>query len=265
MSVFFIQELLPAQSTMVQVSGTSVNERFSAPTNYKRMSYKEESFGYYLRHFPLKPFGVKVFLYNGSEKYRQDVHAAVLNIDVGNKDLQQCADAVMRLRAEFLFSEKRFDEIAFNFTNGFKAEYKKWRQGYRISVKGNKTNWYLGAKASDSRESFNAYLQTVFMYAGTLSLSKELKPKALKDIEAGAVFIQGGSPGHAVIVMDVAEHVNSKERIFCLAQSYMPAQNIHVLKNLNAGDLSPWYKLKENETLKTPEWQFASGSLYTFH
>jgi hypothetical protein len=50
-----------------------------------------------------------------------------------------------------------------------------------------------------------------------------------------------------------------------MAQSYMPAQNIHVLKNLNAGDLSPWYKLKENETLKTPEWQFASGSLYTFH
>lgn len=260
-----MQFLLLAQNTNIQTFDKSIIERFPPPANYKRIVYLETSFGYYLNHFPLKPFGEKVFLYNGSEKYRQDVHAAVLNIDIGNKDLQQCADAVMRLRAEFLFSEKRFDEIAFNFTNGFKAEYKKWRQGYRISVKGNKTNWHLGAKASDSRESFNAYLQTVFMYAGTLSLSKELKPKSLKDIEAGDVFIQGGSPGHAVIVMAVAEHVNSKERIFCLAQSYMPAQNIHVLKNLNAGDISPWYKLKENETLKTPEWHFAAGSLYSFH
>jgi hypothetical protein len=250
--------------TSVNASGTTVGTRFSAPVNYTRVHDNEASFANYLSHFPLKPNGEKVLLYNGSEKYRQDVHVAVLNMDVGLKDLQQCADAVMRLRAEFLYSKKRYDEISFHFTNGFKAEYKKWRQGYRIRVKGNDVKWYLGEKPSDSRESFMAYLQTVFMYAGTRSLQKELKPKALKDIVAGDVFIQGGSPGHAVIVMDVAVHVKTKEKIFILAQSYMPAQNIHVLKNFNDADLSPWYPLKENQTLKTPEWYFAAGSLYGF-
>lgn len=44
----------------------------------------------------------------------------------------------------------------------------------------------------------------VFAYAGTLSLAAELKPAALQDLEAGQVFIAGGSPGHCVIVMDVA-------------------------------------------------------------
>jgi hypothetical protein len=40
-----------------------------------------------------------VLLYNGAPKFRQDVHAAVIDIDVGTRDLQQCADATMRLRA----------------------------------------------------------------------------------------------------------------------------------------------------------------------
>lgn len=246
-------------------SGTTLSARFSAPANYTRVNNSEISFGDYLSRFPLLPPDEKVLLYNGKEKHRQDVHAAILKIDVGNKDLQQCADAVMRLRAEYLYSKKRYDEISFHFTSGFKAEYKKWRMGYRIQVKGNKVQWYLKEKPSDTRENFMAYMQTVFMYAGTLSLQKELKPKALKDLEAGDVFIQGGSPGHAVIVMDVAVHIKTKEKIFLLAQSYMPAQNIHVLKNFNDEDISPWYRLKENQVLETPEWQFTPGSLYGFY
>jgi len=203
-------------------------------------------------------------LYNGNEKNRQDVHEAVLDIDVGTKDLQQCADAVMRLRAEYLYSTKQYEKLHFNFTNGFNAEFTKWVKGYRIKIKGNKTTWYLATKPSDSKEVFKAYLEIVFSYAGTLSLSKELNKKSIGDIQAGDVFIKGGSPGHAVIVMDVAMNVKGTERVFCIAQSYMPAQNIHVLKNPNNAKLSPWYNLKEGETLETPEWDFPTGSLYAF-
>jgi len=170
----------------------------------------------------------------------------------------------MRLRAEYLFKTKQFDKLHFNFTNGFNAEFSKWIQGYRIKVKGNKTNWYLAAKPSNNIEVFNQYLEMVFSYAGTLSLSKELKSKSVNDIAAGDVFIFGGSPGHAVIIMDIAIHVKTKEKIFMLAQSYMPAQNIHVLKNLNDPEISPWYKLKADQTLKTPEWNFYPGSLFSF-
>lgn len=253
-----------SSSILINKSKNELNTRFATPQGYERTTDSENSFATFLRSFSLKKYGEKVYLYNGNEKNRQEVHEAVLDIDVGKKDLQQCADAVMRLRAEYLYKTKQYDKLHFNFTNGFNAAYSKWMQGYRIKIKGNKTTWYLAGQPSNSRETFNAYLEIVFSYAGTLSLSKELKSKSIKDISAGDVFIFGGSPGHAVIVMDVAVNSKTKERVFMLAQSYMPAQNIHILKNPNSTNLSPWYSLKENEKLETPEWDFAANSLYTF-
>jgi hypothetical protein len=245
-------------------TGTTVSERFNTPDGFIRLPENGYSFSTFLSTFPLKKPGTKVLLYNGNEKNRQDVHEAVLDIDVGAKDLQQCADAVMRLRAEYLYKTKQYDKLHFNFTNGFNAEFSKWVKGYRVKIKGNNTTWYLGAKPGDDEKTFRSYLELVFSYAGTLSLSKELKKKSIKNISAGDVFLVGGSPGHAVIVMDVAMNVAGTERVFCIAQSYMPAQNIHVLKNLNSAKISPWYNLKEGQTLETPEWDFPPNSLYTF-
>jgi hypothetical protein len=245
-------------------SGTTVSERFNTPDGFIRLPENGYSFSTFLSTFPLKKPGTKVLLYNGKEKDRQDVHEAVLDLDVGTKDLQQCADAVIRLRAEYLYKTKQYDKLHFNFTNGFNAEFAKWIKGYRIKIKGNNAAWYLGAKPSDDEKTFRSYLEAVFSYAGTLSLSKELKKKSLKNITPGDVFLVGGSPGHAVIVMDVAMNVAGTDRVFCIAQSYMPAQNIHILKNPNNSKLSPWYNLKEGETLITPEWDFPENSLYSF-
>ena len=38
-------------------------------------------------------------------------------------------------------STKRYNEISFNFTNGFSADYQKWLEGYRIKVTGNDVTW----------------------------------------------------------------------------------------------------------------------------
>ena len=65
----------------------------------------------------------------------------------------------------------------------------------------------------------------VFSYAGTASLSRELAPVNYQDMKIGDVFIQGGHPGHAVIVVDIAVHPKTKKKVFLLAQSYMPAQH----------------------------------------
>jgi hypothetical protein len=257
----------PAQSSPEQPAPPATNnlqDRFKTPEGFTRLAANPGSFTHYLRKFPLLPEGSPVLLYNGSPKNRQDVHAAVLDIDAGKGDLQQCADAVMRLRAEYLYSQKRYADIHFNFTNGFEARYDRWRKGERIKVSGNKVYWVQGGSNSESYQSFRQYLQMVFGYAGTASLSKELQPIALKDIEPGDVFIRGGFPGHAVLVMDVAEN-KTGERVFLLAQSYMPAQQIHVLKNFNNPGQSPWYSVEEAENLlETPEWDFTPDQLKRF-
>jgi hypothetical protein len=104
----------------------------------------------------------------------------------------------------------------------------------------------------------------VFAYAGTLSLEKELKPIPLEELSIGDVFIRAGSPGHAVIVVDVAADAQG-EKLFLLAQSFMPAQDIHVLTNLNNSSLSPWYRLDEiGDHLDTPEWRFGRDELKRF-
>ena len=248
---------------LVNKGGTTIKTRFNTPINYIRVETSINTFADYLQNFKLKPHDSKVHLYNGELKYRQDIHSAVLDIDVGSRDLQQCADATMRLRAEHLYQQKQFDKISFNFTNGFKASYSKWRQGHRIKVNGSKVSWIKSNLESKSYKSFRKYLIMVFSYAGTLSLAKELPSVPLKDLKIGDLFIQGGSPGHAIIVIDMA--VNEQgEKMFILAQSYMPAQEIHILKNPNNTDISPWYSMQNSEKLITPEWTFLKDNSKRF-
>lgn len=97
-----------------------------------------------------------------------------------------------------------------------------------------------------------------------LPLKKELKKRSLVKMEIGDVFIQGGFPGHAVTVVDMAENPKTGEKLFLLSQSYMPAQDMHILKNPGEPSLNPWYSLNFGEELATPEWTFAPGDLYRF-
>lgn len=208
------------------------------PIGFKRLADDTVSFADYLRSAGLRE-QTTVYLYNGELKQNQTAQYAVLNISTGKKDLQQCADAVMRLRAEYLFAEKQFDQII--FYDNDKTVY-KFQPPY-------------------TRDNFDKYLNHVFGMCGSASLSKQLKAVPdFSDIQAGDVIIRGGFPGHAVIVMDVA--VNSAgKKIYLLAQSYMPAQDIHVLKNLMNADISPWYEVNAGFIIQTPEYTFNQTEL----
>ncbi len=251
-------------------SAQTLITRFSVPKGYERQTYQPNSFQYYLTNFPLQDISAKVYYFNGKEK-ENDVCASVFDIDVGKKDLQQCADAIMRLRAEYLYAQKEYKKIHFNFVNGFNAEYDKWAQGNRVKIVKNTTNWYKLAPAkSDKKQedysykTFSAYLELVYSYAGTLSLAKEMKKIALEKLEIGDVFIKGGSPGHAVIVVDMAINKITGNKIFMIAQSYMPAQSIHLLINENDKNNSPWYDLSDVDKLYSPEWTFEKTDLKRF-
>jgi len=247
---------------IINDKGNTLETRFNTPQSFVRKSADANSFAGYLRNLPVKPAGSKVHYYNGDIK-AEDVYEAVVNMDIGNRDLEQCADAIMRLRGEYFYAQKQYDKIVFTLTNGFIADYAKWIQGNRMVVSGNNVSWRKSAEPSNTYKDFRAFMDIVFTYAGTLSLSKTLKHKELKDIEVGDVFIHGGSPGHAEIVVDVAEN-KSGEKVFMLAQSYMPAQETQILKNPNSSNLSPWYSSNFSGNLVTPQWTFSSSELKTW-
>ena len=249
---------------LLNPEGMTVESRIQPPAGFVRADATPSSFAHYTRSLPLKPDQSPVLLYDGSEKGDQSAHIAVLSLDVGDRDLQQCADAVMRITAEYLFANDRYDEIGFHLTNGFYFPYSQWRSGKRLVVEGNTTTLVQKAEEDSSYETFRKYLNMVFAYAGTLSLAEESTPVTdISYIKTGDFFIKGGSPGHAVIVLDTAVNEDTGEIAFLLAQSYMPAQDIHILRNpLHIDD--PWYYTHElTFPLKTPQYIFDNGSLKT--
>ena len=248
---------------LINPVGKDIEERILTPDGYERVKTTQGSFGTYLRNLSLKPNGTPVTYYNGNIKSNK-AHIAVVDLKIGSKDLHQCADAVMRLKAEYLWKSEQYDKIHFNFTNGHKVEYKEWMKGRRMIVQGNKTKWNNNHNPSNTYQDFWEYMELIFMYAGTASLEKELASVEMHNMKIGDVLIQGGFPGHAVIVVDMAINPHTGEKLYLLAQSYMPAQETHVLVNNNDVSISPWYGLDDNEIIITPEWTFNKTDLKRF-
>jgi len=255
---------IPHVTASTSSDGATIEKRFPVPDGFDRIPVDPLSFGHFLRNLPLHPQGSVLRYYNGEKKENRDVYAAVVNLPIGKRDLHQCADAVMRLRADYLRSQNRSNEIQFKFTNGFNAMYSKWMQGDRIQVSGNNCQWTKGGEKGDSDGEYWKYLEMVWNYAGTLSLSKELLPQTWNEMQIGDVLIQGGSPGHAVIVVDMAENKNTHEKIYMLAQSYMPAQEIQILLNPLSPQGHVWYSMNTECSIETPEWTFEKKQLKKF-
>jgi hypothetical protein len=150
----------------------------------------------------------------------------------------------MRLRAEYLFSQKLYSEIEFLYVSGKKANYLSYLSG-----------------RTPTADNLWSYMCGVFCYANTYSLNKQLESKPTSELEIGDVFIIGGFPGHTVIVVDKCVNSNGDVK-FMLAQSYMPAQDIQIL----VGDdgQTPWYDLNFGEYLYSAEYTFSKNDLKTF-
>lgn len=230
------------------------------PAGYKRMAVDSSSFGEWLRTISIKK-DKKVFLYNGSLKRNQSAQFAVLDIPVGTKDLQQCADAILRLRAEYFLEMNQIHLIKFKATDGTLLSFADWRKGTRYKLSGSKLLAYTSnTTQADIKKDMESFLEIVFSFCGTYSLKMETRTVDMTGMQPGYILVKGGSPGHAMIIMDIA--VNDKgNKMFMLAQSYMPAQDIHIVKNPMDDTVSPWYELNDLQEIITPEWTFSNDQL----
>jgi hypothetical protein len=241
------------------------------PAGFHRVPAGTAAFATWLRNIRLKKDRT-VYLYNNRPKGNQEAQFAVLDVSVGKQDLQQCADAVMRLRAEYLYAAGDYDDINYYTEQGVRLNFQEWMHGQRTHLSGDRLVSYRGPtvvhpSGAPQRTAFDEYLNSVFMYCGTRSLEKQMLPvPSFKTIQAGDVLIKGGAPGHAMLVIDVAEDAQG-HRLYLLAQSYMPAQDIHIVINPAGPADSPWYRNDATgagvpaQRIETPEWTFTINQL----
>ena len=202
----------------------TISTRIPLPANAVRE--KATGFGAFLQKFPLLPAGSKVKYYNGGESPLESNNGGILDINIGQSDLMQCADAVMYLRALYLKSQQKQEHIAFHFVNGMLCEYETYKKGYRFNGK----SWSQSAGRVYDDSLFEPYMRLVFAYSSTLSLEKELTPvNSWANLKVGDCFIRGGSPGHVFIVTDKMQ--SNGKTYFALAQGFMPAQSVHLVKH----------------------------------
>lgn len=239
----------------------------SPPRGFARVDVKEGSFGEMLRTLPLQPEGSPVVDYRGIPLYDHGKHwgiAGVADIDVGTKDLQHCADAVIRLHAEWRYGRGHRD-IGYRSVSGVRIGYRAWMAGERPVVSGKDIVMKKSAAAhADDHALFRAYLEELYNWAGTPSIERDGVKADLDDVRAGDFFVVTGQPfGHAVLVLDVAKHSDGRTALL-LGQSYMPAQSFSVLRPNDKG--SAWFVVEKGAQLvDTPFWRpFPRSALRRF-
>lgn len=244
------QIVAPVNKSLINKEKNTLRERINPPKGYQWVDEDPKSFAYYLENFELLPYDSPILKYDGTPISTQNLHDGVFKIDIGTQDLQQCADAIIRLRAEYLYQQKRFSEIQFHFTSGDLMKWEDYKNGVRVFVNGNKVSFKKVAKVDDSYDNFRQYLDLIFTYSGTISLYKETQSVVKnEDLKVGDILITAGSPGHVVLISGACKNKNG-ERLFLITEGFTPAQSIHLLKNPYQNDISPWYSFDVN-SLKT--------------
>ncbi len=235
---------------------TTLEASFAPPKGFSRISAAEGGFGRWLRGLPVRTDRHNVLAWDGSPL--SSPSAAVIFLDVGQRDLQQCADTAIRLRAEFLWASGRAEEVAFHFTSGDRSAWRAWQRGERFKIAGNKVARAQGAARKNDHAELRRYLDNVFRYAGTQSLWRDSDPVPVgADILPGDFFVQPGGPGHAVVVLDVAAHPDGR-RAALIGQGFMPAQELHVVRSDGPEAIDGvWFILPvaAADTLDTPSWR----------
>lgn len=146
-------------------------------------------------------------LYTGDTANYQFLGYAVVDMPLLSNS-EQCADACMRLRTEYLFHNGRYGEIRFNDVKGKAFKY----------------------TGGSSRKEFEKYLKRVYGVANIFSLNRELQPPA-GEVQPGDLFVYaaadrpGNQYGHAVMVVDVAWHPCSGRKVLLLAEGNTGTQS----------------------------------------
>ncbi len=231
---------------------STLEQRFAPPVGFVRVDLPPDSFGAWLRRIPLAVEGSPVLAYDGRVILSPDHSnlAAVTTLDVGKRDLQQCADAVMRLHAEWLWHRGRASEASYP-TGAGPIPWTRYQAGEYPRAKGLTFEWRRGRARSGDHKTYRAYSDVVAGWANTVSLAQTAKKPERAEVRPGDFFILPGGPGHTVLILDLARSPEGK-LVALLGQSFMPAQNFQVLRPSRS---RTWFEIDPESGVKTPFWE----------
>lgn len=219
------------------------------PAGYERLADDGSGYADYLRSLPLAHSDSIVRSYAGEPMDTVQPYCyRLIDLPLIYK-FEQCADVCIRLRSEYLYHTRKYEDIHFDDTNYQTLAYE---QGNR-------------------REDFDEYLKKVELMANTASMKHEMPKRRLEDVRPGDVFVYDAKSrkearyGHAILVADVAVDRQTGQKIALLIQGSTPACSIHVLRNRQDSILSPWFPLQaQNDTLDFGFARYQTDELYCF-
>jgi hypothetical protein len=223
----------------------TVGEAYPPPPGATRVA--DDAFGAWLQDLPLRPEGTPVRTHDG---HRVGHDGRPVSLPLVRGDLQQCADSAIRLRAECARARGEAGDLSFKATSGDPIPWARYRDGETPYATGNTVRWRA---ADPARQTWEGWLSKVFLWAGTRSLAAyETTPAGTP--RAGDLLVVGGSPGHAVVLLDVARRED--ETLLLLGEGYMPAQDFHV----EHGPVGGWWVWSE-EGIDLGHWAMPGDSL----
>ena len=230
-----------------------LSRRFAPPPGFERVDLPPDSFGAFLRDLPLAAPGLPVLSFRGATILPPDHPnlAAVAALDVGDADLQQCADSVIRLHAEWRFARGHRDH-RYRGASGLDLPFARYLKGERLVFKDGDLSWQdKGRPRRPDHAALRDYLDGVFAWANTGSLAHQAAKVARPDLRPGDFFVLPGGPGHAVLVLDLARGPGG-DLALLLGQGFMPAQHFHILRPAPG---ATWFVIKpSDDAVKTPFW-----------
>jgi hypothetical protein len=209
------------------------------------------SWSEWLRLLPLAASGTPVRNYRGEIVVPGDDEqlAAVVAIDIGSRDLQQSADVLLRLHAEWRWYR---GELRMLYLSDSKLELplQKWGAGERLVAAGGQPKWVAQAAAKPKLDGvdFREYLEAVLAWSDGQALVAESVPLAPEGLEPGAFFLRQGHPADVLVVLDVATSP-AGERAMLLAHARNPSENIHVIRPTRD---TVWFPVRTHQPVRVP-------------
>lgn len=242
---------LSGSTREMPVPTESLATRIPVPPGCARIDLPAGSFSSWLRDLPVAAPNTPVRSAKGTELYPGDDEyvAAVVAIDAGKGDLQRGPELIVRLQAEWQFSQGS-REVTFLAATKDPLPYSKWSQGLRALTQGPHLYWVKKTKPNDPNDhaQFLDYLSIVFMWSNSSALRMQSEPVPAENLTPGDFFLSSDKGANTVLVVDVAQKKNG-ERLALLAETHSTASNMYILR---PGRGTPWFSIRPPASLLTP-------------